>query len=407
MTTFDEPATTPRIATPIARAEELTDTYRQAIPMDSLNVTVITSRDEIDARAAELQAKLLGLGITDLSDEGSLVLSGLTEITPGARRGVQLGAIAIDTDQSITIDTLPGYFGYTNAGRMAASKVLAVGARTATTAVGVAVTDRSARRRSARVETDGAVGGATTTNGPPLNAGRTLVMHPSSVLLADEAIIAVDELQLQDGTELLIANEVKYLTILANRITVGDGASITWEARLQPDRLPSGDQPTPGSSHARTAPCDHSWFYATDGGAGGDGRKGDQGFFGDDAPTVEIWTIDAVALPAFELNGGPGGTGQPGGPGGNGGHGAKGMNSHGTLMGCAETVGWGGDGGDGGSGRRRWSWWARWPGRPDRALPDRSGARGGAGVRADAAHRRRRRRSRRCRGTRRTARTRR
>ena len=67
-----------------------------------------------------------------------------------------------------------------------------------------------------------------------------LVMDPSSVLDVDEAIIAVDVLQLQDGTELRIANNVKYLTILARRITIGDNTSITWESGGAAVARPSG-----------------------------------------------------------------------------------------------------------------------------------------------------------------------
>ena len=71
------------------RNGELTAAYVDTLPGD-IKVHVITDQDEIDVRAAALHAKLVPLGITDLTQEGTLVLSGETEITPGLRRGVVL-----------------------------------------------------------------------------------------------------------------------------------------------------------------------------------------------------------------------------------------------------------------------------------------------------------------------------
>jgi IPT/TIG domain len=176
-------------------------------------------------------------------------------------------------------------------------------------------------------------------------------MNPSAVLDVDEAIIAVDLLQLQDGTELRIANNVKYLTILARSITIGDNTSITWESLVPPDPgMPVPLVDGTGTSHSRTQVCAHSTYYAADGGAGDDYPTASAtGNPGDDAPTVEIWSLDAVALPTFELKGGEGGIGQHGGDGGDGGHGAKGSDSF-AVIACVDQPGYGGDGG-GGAGR--------------------------------------------------------
>ena len=131
-----------------------------------------------------------------------------------------------------------------------------------------------------------------------------LVMDPSSVLDVDEAIIAVDVLQLQNGTELRIANNVKYLTILARRITIGDNTSITWESVVPPSRgLPDPATSDDGTSHQRTSVCVHSSMYSDYGGAGAPGVTGDPGYAGDAAPTVEIWSLDAVRLPAVRPQG--------------------------------------------------------------------------------------------------------
>ena len=67
------------------RNERLTEAYVDTLSAD-IHVHVITDQDEIDVRAAALHAKLAPLGITDLTQEGTLVLSGETEITPGLRR---------------------------------------------------------------------------------------------------------------------------------------------------------------------------------------------------------------------------------------------------------------------------------------------------------------------------------
>ena len=309
------------------RADELTASYGRDVTATDLHLVVITARDEIDRRAADLQAKLVGLGITDLTAEGGLVLSGLTEINPGVRRGVPLAGHAVSLSTDIGLDSLPEYFSYTAAGPMHTS--------TSATVVGSRVAAGPPIPGTARPAT-----------------ARTLVMNPSPTLAVDEAIIAVDELALQDGTELLIASTVKYLTILANRITVGTGTRITWDPVMPAARGLPGGAADNGLSHQRTSPCDHSWYYASDGGSGEDGRDGDTGYQGDFAPTVEIWSVDAAALPEFELAGGRGGVGQRGGNAGNGGNGAKGSNSWGTWLGCAETVGYGGDGGNGGDGGR-------------------------------------------------------
>ncbi len=322
MTTVDDPSATTVQA---VRQDELTASYTRDVTATDLHLSVITARDEIDQRAADLQAKLVGLGITDLTQEGALVLSGLTEITPGVRRGVQLGGHTVSPGVDIGLDNLSEFFTYTAAGPMHTSTSAAIGSSRAAAGPTIVVTARP-------------------------SIARTLVMNPAPTLAVDEAIIAVDELQLQDGTELLIANNVKYLTILANRITVGVDTAITWDSIVPPARGLPGTAAADGTSHARTSPCEHSWYYASDGGPGAPGRDGDSGYLGDAAPTVEIWSLDAVALPEFELAGGRGGAGQRGGDAGNGGNGAKGSNSHATTLGCAETVGYGGDGGDGGNG---------------------------------------------------------
>ena len=330
------------------RNGELTAAYVDTLPGD-IKVHVITDQDEIDVRAAALHAKLVPLGITDLTQEGTLVLSGETEITPGLRRGVVLTG-HVDTTDRIDLDTLPEYFGYTSFGRTATKSVMA----TTMDTLDFERSPRTSRARASRPVGSGTLeSGAITagTNFRRLDEGRMLVMDPSSVLDVDEAIIAVDVLQLQNGTELRIANNVKYLTILARRITIGDNTSITWESVVPPSRgLPDPATSDDGTSHQRTSVCVHSSMYSDYGGAGAPGVIGDPGYAGDAAPTVEIWSLDAVRLPAFALKGGVGGIGQRGGDGGDGGDGAKGAPSQVKFLKCETNPGFGGNGGRGGAG---------------------------------------------------------
>jgi hypothetical protein len=73
----------------MTRAQERTKNYTEALPTHSANsLTVITSRTAVETRAHAPQATLLTLGVTDVTMEGSLVLGGQVEITPGLRKGV-------------------------------------------------------------------------------------------------------------------------------------------------------------------------------------------------------------------------------------------------------------------------------------------------------------------------------
>ena len=377
---------------------QLANDYRSATTLSSDAITVITLQSQIDSRAAQLQAKLTALGIEDVSQEGKLVLGGPVEITPGLRKGVAMAGTMIAASDPIDLATVPEMFSYTRAGRLAAMSTASTGAgstkvlpatqgsRPASAArarsaagSGIAAATASASGNGSSVAggttfagsptpaggtvlADGQIlAGGTTFSGTTLVAGstltgvprdtsvRTLVMASSDVLLADEALIVAEELQFQDGMTLLITDNVRYLTIIAQRITVGSGATITWEPVVPSNRgaLPAGAD---GTSYQRSIETSVSSFNSPDGTDGWSGGNGATGFAGDDGPTVEIWGLDVVALPAIELQGGPGGLGQRGGDGGDGGDGAKGEHSYQNLVNCTQGPGYGGDGGDAGHG---------------------------------------------------------
>ena len=166
----------------------------------------------------------------------------------------------VATGEVIDLDNVPEYFSYTNFGRTASAKSLTASATEMTIdTVDFERSRRSSGARTSRPIVTGTVnsGGitATSTNFRRLDEGRMLVMNPSAVLDVDEAIIAVDLLQLQDGTELRIANNVKYLTILARSHHdrrqhvdhVGiHGAGVSRPARAARGRYRDEPQPYPG-----------------------------------------------------------------------------------------------------------------------------------------------------------------
>lgn len=331
-------AATVSLTTPLitaARARELDDAYTSATQAGG--ISVIFTRDEVDARARDLQAKLTALGVDDVSNEGQLVLGGSVEVTAGLRRGVS-GLPTLSTTTELDLETLPAAFGYTHAGLRPV--------RTADTKVPRRRSTRTGRLVSASPSSPSP---SSVLTGRALASGRTLVMTSASTLAVDEALIVAEHLQLQDGADLVIDSAVRYLTILAQRITVGADVTITWHDVGTPGRgaLPAADNGTSFDPNTETSA---SAFTSPDGGDGWPGGTGERGFAGTDAPTVEIWGLDVTRLPELALRGGTGGTGGRGADGGNGGHGAKGLRSHSNAINCTRGPGFGGDGGDAGDG---------------------------------------------------------
>ncbi|MGH8913528.1 MAG: hypothetical protein ACRDZM_03335, partial [Acidimicrobiia bacterium] len=70
----------------------LADAYSQANPDLIGSILVVTEQSEVDARIRDLQAKLGSLGVSDVTQEGSMILGGTVEVTPGLRKGVGMVA---------------------------------------------------------------------------------------------------------------------------------------------------------------------------------------------------------------------------------------------------------------------------------------------------------------------------
>jgi hypothetical protein len=280
-------------------------------------------------KLGELAAKLAAIGATDVSQEGTLVLGGPLQLEPGVLRGMQWTGQPIEPDTTVTLDAGSTLLDITTARPQAASMRLPHNGATSFT--------RTAIPSLVPIGGEG---------------GRVLKMAPAPpALRVDEAILVASELHLQDDLALVITESVKYLTIVADRIVVGDDAAITWEPRhtieeKTPLAQPAGADGRSFSPHVETA---DSAQNSPSGGDGADGEKGRNGNAGEQAPTVEIWSLDVNRLPDMDLRGQDGTPGGRGGDGGDGGDGAKGLRSQSVIV-CTRTVGFGGDGGDGGDG---------------------------------------------------------
>jgi IPT/TIG domain len=327
---------------PTSRFQELHDGYTNVLVSFNadVSVTILGPGDALDARARDLHAVLRPLGITDLANEGSLVLGGEVAVTHGVRRGVRQPSWTpgqLSTSTPLDFNTA-GVFDYLD---------LRSVARTAQPA---ATRDRA--RASGAPSVVAASGVTVSSNAAPAEILRTrLAMTPNPVLDIDEAIIAAEHIQLQDGTELRLDPQVRYLTILALRLTTGTGCRITWQPAVRAAKEGAGAK-GPATSYDPFNETSVSDYHSPDGGDGEPGDPGETGASGESGPTVELWCLDANRLPDFELGGGTGGQGGRGGYGGIGGHGAKGLSAKSKGLNCVRLPGYGGDGGDAGNAGR-------------------------------------------------------
>ena len=289
------------------RAEQLRRLYQSSLPSTVPNhVFVVRDQDEIDVRAQTLLATLRGVGITDLTTQGTIELGGTVEVAAGITSGAPRTPVAHD-------GTLVG--------------------------IGAAGQVRPTVLRH-----------RTLTSADPGGSPRTrLAAEPSVVINVDEAIMVFETMALEDDTVILLDPVVRHLTILAMQLTVGRNCSIEWQpaTRTKPAARGRGAD---GQSYLPAEQTSASALHSPDGGNGADGPTGHTGDRGEAAPTVEIWALEANRMPDFHLRGGAGGPGGNGGAGGNGGNGAMGLEADANFLRCVREAGWGGDGGDAGNG---------------------------------------------------------
>ncbi|MCM3140877.1 IPT/TIG domain-containing protein [Brevibacillus sp. MER 51] len=172
------------------------------------------------------------------------------------------------------------------------------------------------------------------------------VPSPASALniSVDTAYWAASEIYIEDGTNVILKYPQRYLIIIAEKLTVGQNVTFTWE---RPYRY------VPAKRQKPLTPPDapmSSTLSGIPGTPGTSGLPGDRGFDGAAAPELELWVLDMAGRPHFDLKGQDGTQGGPGQDGGDGGRGGKGKPAELDWAGfCKAGAGAGGNGGRGGA----------------------------------------------------------
>ena len=160
----------------------------------------------------------------------------------------------------------------------------------------------------------------------------------------DTAYWVATEINLQDNTTIVLKQPQHYLILIAEKITVGQNVTFTWERPSKFSPAKPMKPPTPPQAPTSTT------LVGITGTNGTHGVKGGRGPDGTSAPELEVWVLDMTGRPAFDLRGQDGTTGGAGQDGGNGGQGGKGKPAQLDWAGfCKSGAGAGGNGGAGGN----------------------------------------------------------
>lgn len=174
--------------------------------------------------------------------------------------------------------------------------------------------------------------------------GPEAAMESRAIIPIDTAYWAATWINLADNTMVVFKQPCRYLTIITEKLTVGNSVTFTWERTLPgafPQQLP---KPAP---KPRADTPDGLWGVT--GEAGTDGLPGGRGPNGKNAPELEVWVLEMTGYPGFYLSGQSGFEGGAGQDGGNGGAGSTGRAELYDYFGfCKSGPGNGGDGGPGG-----------------------------------------------------------
>jgi len=167
-------------------------------------------------------------------------------------------------------------------------------------------------------------------------------------VLLNVAYFAAQTLVLADNTTVVLQYPHQYLTLIAEKIIVGQNVTFTYE---RPNPASAVESYPPGSKPGKPAqPPAPEESVGTPGTQGTSGRHGGIGWAGTSAPEIELWTLDLQGSPRFDLTGQDGGDGGRGEDGGDGGDGSDGRSEAYDFLGfCARAAGGGGDGGPGGN----------------------------------------------------------
>jgi lysophospholipase L1-like esterase len=157
-----------------------------------------------------------------------------------------------------------------------------------------------------------------------------------------------NSINLPNNTTIVIQPNVRYLTIIANTITIGSNVTLTYQdvPVMNPPLVPGKPSTVPDK------PLKPHSFGSTGGSPGYSGTQPPQVGTPPDAPQVELWTLAMNQLPTVILKGQHGYKGVQGGGGGDGGPGGDGTDSIccDWLGQCKSGPGAGADGGKGGRG---------------------------------------------------------
>jgi lysophospholipase L1-like esterase len=167
-----------------------------------------------------------------------------------------------------------------------------------------------------------------------------------SEISIDTAYWVASEVRLARGTNIVLKYPHRYLIILAEKLTVEDEVSFSWERpfRSIPPQFWPPTPPTPADAPMSTT------LVGIPGTHGTPGWPGYRGYDGASAPELEVWVLDMSGRPRFDLRGQNGTQGGQGQNGGNGGRGGKGKPAVLDWAGfCKAGAGAGGNGGNGGT----------------------------------------------------------
>ncbi len=176
--------------------------------------------------------------------------------------------------------------------------------------------------------------------GPELRAAAAPNLIP-----LDQAFWAATWIDIPANSTVLLKDGIKRLTLICEKLTIGENVTFTWERPFRTSPARPGKPAKPP-----TPPAPSTLGRAADAPAGTPGVNGNRGFDGSEAPEFEIWTLELIGHPAFDLQGQDGTQGGPGGDGGDGANGAPGRASISAMGGlaCKSGPGYGGYGGRGG-----------------------------------------------------------
>ncbi|MGG3806346.1 SGNH/GDSL hydrolase family protein [Metabacillus fastidiosus] len=166
----------------------------------------------------------------------------------------------------------------------------------------------------------------------------------TSQINIDTAYWVATEINIQDNTTVVLKQPQRYLILIAEKITVGQNVTFTWERPTKASPAKPWKPATPSqapTSSTLTGINGTNGIHAVKGGRGPDGHS---------APEIELWVLEMNGRPAFDLRGQDGTRGGDGQDGGNGGQGGRGKPAQLDWSGfCKSGAGAGGNGGAGGN----------------------------------------------------------